>query len=567
MWKFSDIPYQRPDVPKIEADYRAATQGLAAATSYAEAREAYLAQDRALRGFMTVFTVAGIRQTIDTADAFYEEEMKFLNRAMAQFSPLMKRANEALLASPFRAGFEAEYGGELLTKAELEQRTQSEAIVADLVEQSDLEEAYKLLVASCSVEFRGEPCNFYGLLKHMEDPDRSVRRAAFVEWANLYKGVSERLDELYDKLIAVRLRIADKLSFASYTDLAYAGMGRSAYGPADVEAFRRQVRQVIVPAAAALRQRQAERIGVPSLRYYDENFVFLDGNADPVGGEDVLLPIGRRMYRELSKETGEFFDFLIDHGLFDLETRPGKHLGGYCTYLPDHGAPFIFSNFNGTSADVGVLTHEAGHALAAYAAARHQPIMAYFHSTAEICEIHSMAMEHFTYPWLKDLYGAENVEKARFAHLAEAIAVIPYLVCVDEFQHRVFENPGMSAAQRNALWRELEGAYMPWRDYDGNPFLESGGFWMQKQHVFLYPFYYIDYALAHVCAFELYGRMKDAPAEAWADYMRLCSAGGSKGFFELLALANLGSPFADGAVARAAGHVIAELDGYTWPKP
>ncbi|MCL1795768.1 MAG: M3 family oligoendopeptidase [Clostridia bacterium] len=564
MWKFSDLPYRRPDVPTIVAAYNAAIAKLSGARDYADARDAYLDLDKVLRSFTTVFTIASIRQTIDTTDEFYEKEMAFLNRAMAEFSPLMKNANEALLASPFRAEFEAEYGTELFVKAELERRTQSEAIVADLVEESDLEEEYKLLAASCSVVFRGEPCNFYGLLKYMEDPNRPVRRAAFIAWAGLYEGISEKLDRIYDKLIAVRLRIAEKLKFGSYIDLAYANMGRSAYGPKDVDAFRKQVRDVIVPAVAALRRRQAERIGVQTLRFYDENFVFPGGNADPVGGEEVLLPIGKRMYRELSRETGEFFDFMIDHGLYDLETRPCKHLGGYCTYLPDHGAPFIFSNFNGTAADISVLTHEAGHAFAAYAAARRQPIIGYAHSTSEINEIHSMAMEHFTYPWISDMYGEENVQKARFAHLADAVASIPYLVCVDAFQHRVFENPGMSAAERRAIWRSLEREYMPWRDYDGNAFLDAGGFWMQKQHVFLYPFYYIDYALAQTCVFELYGRMKDSPADAWADYLRLCEAGGSLGFFDLLKLANLASPFADGAVRRAVSHVIAELDGYNF---
>ncbi|MDR1262536.1 MAG: M3 family metallopeptidase, partial [Oscillospiraceae bacterium] len=244
-----------------------------------------------------------------------------------------------------------------------------------------------------------------------------------------------------------------------------------------------------------------------------------------------------------------------------LTSRPGKHLGGYCTGLPAYNAPFIFSNFNGTAADVGVLTHEAGHAFAGYTAVRTQPIMEYYGSTSEINEIHSMAMEHFTYPWLKDLFGEDNAFKAKYTHLADAFMVVPYLVSVDEFQHRVFENPTMSSAERRKVWKDIETKYLPWRDYDGNAFLDGGGFWMQKQHVFLYPFYYIDYALAQTCAFELYGRMKTSPDAAWEDYLRLCRAGGSQGYFALLTLANLSNPFRQGAVARAVGHVVEELDG------
>ncbi|MDR1598636.1 MAG: M3 family oligoendopeptidase [Oscillospiraceae bacterium] len=560
MWEFPDLPYSRPDAEAVSLAYQSAIDAFAAAQSFAEANEAYLEQDRIIGAFYTAFTIASVRQTIDTTDAFYNGEMAFLNRADARLMPLRKRSLDALLATPFRDGFVAEYGEELFIKARTEALTQSEAIIQDAIEESDLKEEYKKIAASCSVEFKGQTRNFYGLLKFMEDPDRETRKAAFTEWAKLYENASDSLDDVYDKLIAIRRRMAQKLGFNSYIELAYASKGRVDYSAKDVESFREQVREVIVPAVWEYKKKQAKRVGVDKLRYYDENFMFPDGNADPVGGEDALLPIGRRMYRELSPETAEFFDFMLEHNLFDLNTRPGKHLGGYCTSLPDYKAPFIFSNFNGTASDVGVLTHEAGHAFAGYTAARSQPILAYGGSTSEINEIHSMGMEHFTYPWLKDLFGAEHAAKARFIHLCDAFSVVPYLVSVDEFQHRVFENPGMSRKERREAWSDIERTYLPWRDYDGNAFLEGGGFWMQKQHVFLYPFYYIDYALAQTCAFELYGRIKANPKQAWDDYLRLCRAGGSKGYFELLELANLSNPFKPGAVERAVGHVVEELN-------
>ena len=134
------------------------------------------------------------------------------------------------------------------------------------------------------------------------------------------------------------------------------------------------------------------------------------------------------------------------------------------------------------------------------------------------------------------------------------------MCCVDELQHRVYDNPSMTAMERRAVWRELEREYMPWRDYDGNEFLEGGGFWMQKQHIFLYPFYYIEYALAQICAFQFYLRMLDDQPAAWADYLRLCRAGGSRGYFELLKIGNLENPFAEGTVEKAVSAVARELD-------
>ena len=264
------------------------------------------------------------------------------------------------------------------------------------------------------------------------------------------------------------------------------------------------------------------------------------------------------MYRELSKETGEFFDYMVEHGLFDLETKPGKRQGGYCTFLADDKAPFIFSNFNGTSADVDVLTHEAGHAFEAYSASRIYPLSGQVWSTTEIDEIHSMSMEFFTYPWM-DMFFEENADKYRYAHLVSALTVIPYMACVDEFQHRVFEEKAVNAGRRREIWRELERRYMPWRDYDGNKFLEEGGFWMQKQHIFLFPFYYIDYALAQMGAFEFYGRMKENREAAWEDYYRLCCAGGSQGYFELLKIAGLSNPFAKGTVKKVMDSIRHEL--------
>ncbi len=561
MWKFHELPYQRPDVEAIRAEYVAWTEKLEAASDYPAAREAYLALDGILIRFSGVITIAQIRNTMDTRDAFYTAEMEFLNAEGARFSPLQKRASEAVLKSPFRAEFEAEYGEYGLKKLELQIKTQDEAIVEDLIAESELCEAYKDTVAGCQTDFMGESVNFYGLLKSMENPDRAVRRAALEVWAGLYEGVSAQLDEFYGKLIAVRLRMAEKLGFASYTELAYANMGRTDYTAADAAAFRAQVLEVIVPAVARYRQAQAARIGVDKLRYYDESYMFPDGNADPVGSEADLIEAARTMYRAMSKETGEFFDFMIEHDLFDLGTRPGKHLGGYCTALFDVKAPFIFSNFNGTAADFGVLTHEAGHAFAAYTASREQPLSDYYFTTAEAAEIHSMTMEHFAYPWMELFFGKENVRKAKFTHLSEALMSIPYLVAVDEFQCRIYEKPDMTAAERRTVWRGIEKAYMPWRDYDGLAFLEEGGFWMQKQHIFLNPFYYVDYALAQVSAFELYGRMKESREAAWVDYLALCKAGGSRSYFGLLSLGKLANPFEAGSVQRAVGHVIAELDG------
>ncbi|MCR4894620.1 MAG: M3 family oligoendopeptidase, partial [Eubacteriales bacterium] len=472
-----------------------------------------------------------------------------ISKGEAGISLKQQKAVKAMCASPYRSDFDKEFGPHLLRELEMQIKLVNLWILPDMVMEDNLGRAYSKDAASCKTVFRGEECNFYGLLKHMESTDREERREAFLAWAKLYEGISDKLDATYDKLVKLRVKKAKKLGFSSYIDYIYPARGRLDYTAADASKFRDQVRDVIVPFCSELYKKQAERLGVDKLHWYDEALVFPEGNAVPIGTKDELVAKALQMYRELSPETGEYFSFMCEHELFDLETRPGKHLGGYCTFLPDYNAPFIFSNFNGTSADVDVLTHEAGHAFQAYIASRTLPLANQINSTSEINEIHSMSMEHFAYPWMESFFG-DKADKYRYAHLCSAVTSIPYLVAVDEFQHRVFENPSMDAMERRKTWKNIEEIYLPWRDYDGNAFLDGGGFWMQKQHIFLYPFYYIDYALAQVCAFQFYLKSRENREEAWQDYLKLCKAGGSKGYFDLLELAGLMNPFKEGTVDK-----------------
>ena len=558
MLKFRDIPYQRPDMEALKAVIEGAVRTVRAANSYAEVREAYFTVQEQEQDADTMYTVAHVRNTIDTTDAFYDGEIRWLREAEARLIPAFKDWKTALAGSAFRGEFEAEFGTQLFRKIDAELMTSDEKIIPETIREGELRQAYQKTAAGAATDFRGEKCNFYGLLKHMQSTDRAERKEAFEAWAALYEKISGTLEEQYAELVALRTAKAAKMGFGSYTDMAYIARNRFDYTQADAARFREQVLQTITPAVAEIREAQRKRLGVDRLRYYDEGLRFPEGNAVPIGTMQELVDKARRMYREMSPETGEFFDFMKEYQLFDLETRPGKHMGGYMTRFPAYRAPFIFSNFNGTEADVDVLTHEAGHAFQGYLAMRSIPVSALSGSTSEINEIHSMSMEHFAYPWMGYFFGGES-EKYIPAHLLGALCTIPYLVCVDEFQHEVYARPDMKPADWRRVWREIEKKYMPWRDYDGNAFLEGGGFWMKKQHIFLYPFYYIEYALAQICAFQYSGRMKEHRKAAWEDYLRLCRAGGTKGYFELLETGNLLNPFREGTVEKSTAHVIAEI--------
>ena len=260
----------------------------------------------------------------------------------------------------------------------------------------------------------------------------------------------------------------------------------------------------------------------------------------------------------MSPETGEFIDFMIEHQLMDLKNKPNKASTGYMTELPDYKAPFVFSCFNHTIFDMQVLTHELGHAFAGYEAMREQKTLQYHSCSTDIAEIHSMAMEQFAYPYAEQFFG-KDADKFRFAHLQEAMTFVPFGVAVDEFQHIMYANPDLTPKERTYEWHKLEEKYMPWRKYEDDEYMERGGYWYHKLHIFLYPFYYINYTLTTMGAMEFKKRYAEDKEKAWKDYLALCKAGGSTNYLNLLKLANLSVPFEEGSVANAISFAKEEL--------
>ena len=558
MKKFAELQYVRPDMEKIFARVSGDIAVLKEAKNYEEFRNAYMDYVEADTELETSKTVAHIRNTINLLDEFYEAEMVYFNSQMPKYEILKKEMGEVIVASPFKAEMEKEFGTILIQNMEAQKQLSDESIVDDQVKEAELVSRFMKTQAAATVEFKGEQIGNYGLLKIMQSTDRAERTEAFEAWAKLEEGIAPTLEEVYDGLVKVRAGMAKKLGFKSFIPMGYLRRRRFDYTEKELEVVRKQVREVVVPAAAKLYERQKEALGIDTLYYYDESIASPSGNPVPIGDKEYLVGEAQKMYRELSKESGEFFDFMMEYELFDLDSKHGKRAGGYCTTLPQYHAPFIFSNFNGTDADVNVLTHEAGHAFAGFTAAKYQKTPELCHSTSEINEIHSMSMELWTYPWMENFFG-DKAEEYRREHLADALMKIPYMLCVDEYQHKVFENPEMTTMERRAVWSGLEKIYMPWRNYAGNEFLESGAFWIKQQHIFLYPFYYVDYAMAQMGAFEFYTKMKEDRKAAWADYYKLCAAGGSMGYFDLLKYSGLHKVLEDGSVKIILKGVFEEL--------
>jgi M3 family oligoendopeptidase len=526
------------------------------AATFAEQDEKMSAINSLRRDFESMDQIAKIRHTVDTFNEEDKREHDYFDEVRPVYQGLITDYYRELVGSRFRRELEEKWGKQLFVKAELMLKTFSPEIIKDLQAENKLASEYTSLLASAKIMFEGEERNLSQLIPFQLSPDREVRRKANEDKYDFFQANEEKLDHIFDQLVQVRTNIARTLGYRDFVELGYARLYRSDYNPELVKGFRDQVLKQIVPVAKKLKERQAKRMGVTSLKFYDEKFIFKSGNPKPQGDESQIIENGRKMYKELSPETDEFFDFMVTNELMDLVSKRGKAGGGYCTFISKYSSPFIFSNFNGTSGDIIVLTHEAGHAFQVYLSRQFQ-VPEYYWPTLDAAEIHSMSMEFFTWPWMELFFG-QDAEKFKFMHLSEAMVFIPYGVTVDEFQHLVYSRPELTPAERKQAWRELEQKYLPYWDYQGNDYLEKGSYWHQQGHIFKNPFYYIDYTLAQVCSFQFWKKANEDKAAAWSDYLRLCQAGGIKPFGELVALADLTSPFQEGCVAE----VVAEIEDW-----
>ena len=547
--KFCDMPYKRIDFDEAKAEVRNLMEEFQKAADgeeqFAVHQKYYALTDRV----STQITLASIRHSLDTADAFYEQEKSYYDEQVPEYSNLLIAYQKLLYHSPYRETLEKKIGSVAFKNMELAFASVNEQVVPLMQEENALTTEYEKLLASAEIEWDGEILNLSLLGPYLKSKDPKVRKRACEKQNAFFLKIEEQLDSLYDRLVKNRTEQARILGFDSYTELGYLRMQRNSYGREQVENLRRQVKKYWVPFSEQLYENRRNRLGVDHMYYADELVYGKEGNPQPKGTPEEILEQGRRMYSELSKETKEFFDFMMENQLLDVFGRKTKAVGGYMTYIPDYHAPFIFANFNGTSGDVDVITHECGHAFQGYLSAL-DPIREHADIGMETAEVHSMSMEFFTEPWYGLFFEGKDAEDYKKMHLEDAAMFIPYGCMVDEVQHRMYDEPELTPAQRKEVWKELEQEYKPHMDYGDLEFYAKGGYWQRQHHIYSFPLYYIDYVIAQLCAFEYKNKMDQDYKEAWNSYLKLCRLSASDYFEKLLEQAGLRSPFEDGCIEK-----------------
>lgn len=546
--KFNEMPYERIDIEAVKAVYAKLTEKVKNAVSADEIFAAVDEHEKQLSHFVTMSTIAYVHNSINTRDEYWNGENDFYDQNGPIVDESMNAFSMALLESRFRPELEKKLGEIFFINLEMETKTFSPEIVADLQKENALVSEYQKLYSSASIEFEGQKRNLSQISAFYENPDRELRKKAYNAYGGFFAENKAEFDRIYDELVKCRHTIAQKLGYENFIPVGYLRRKRIGYDEKMIAAFREQIINDIVPIVCELKKQQAERCGISDPKLYDDVFKFPNGNPKPVGTAEELLQKGREMYHEMSAETKEFIDFMYDNDLLDVLAKDGKAPGGYSTSIPDHKATFIFSNFNGTAGDVDVLTHEAGHSYAAYRV-RDLDILELHSPGLESCEVHSMTMEFNSWPWYNSFYG-DDAERARYAHLAGALVFLPYGTMVDHFQHIIYEHPELTPDQRNDEWLKLEKIYRPYIDLADIPCFSAGAGWQRQLHIYHYPFYYIDYCLAQTVALEFWSMIQsEGRDKAWKCYNDFVALGGTKTFVELCQAGGVKSPFEDGALA------------------
>ena len=430
----------------------------------------------------------------------------------------------------------------------------SPAVVEDCKKENALTTAYSKLMSEMKFEYQGKELPLSVVRGDLSHSDRAVRRAAAEAIGKGLAPHAAELDRIYDELVKVRTEIARKLGYRNFVELGYYRMCRMDYNAEMVARFRENVCRDLVPVVSRLKSELGKKLGFDRFMFYD-NETYTDGEAPrPVLDTAGIFEAAQAMYDEMDPVAGAFMRQMREAEAFDVEARDGKWGGGYCTGFADFKQPFILANFNGSSGDIDVITHEFGHALAAH--------FVYTEGEEELdaggmetAECHSMSMEFFADKYMERFFGPQ-ANAYRLKHILDALSFIPYGVTVDEFQHIVYEHPEYTPEDRKRVWRELEEKYRPYLTYEGVPYLEEGTRWQYQMHIYESPFYYIDYCLAQTVAFGFLIKADRDYDKAFADYIAFVRQGGQKAFPALVAEAGIASPFEDGALTGVAREVL-----------
>ncbi|MBX3745999.1 MAG: M3 family oligoendopeptidase [Verrucomicrobiae bacterium] len=469
-----------------------------------------------------------IGMTCHTEDAEAERAyLDFVEQIEPELKPRQFQLERMYLAHPARGDLPAGRYREFDRHAEVHVALYRDENVPLETEEARIGQQYQKVSGAMTVTFQGEEKTLVQMGRYLEEPDRALRQEAWERVAERRLKEKETFESQFDELVRLRHRIANNAGYGSYRDYAFPLRGRFDYTPADCEAFHAAIEAEMVPLLRELQEERRQRLGVGTLRPWD---LMVDvANRPPLRPFEQVdgLETGtERIMERLDAGLAEQFRQMRALKLLDLGNRKGKAPGGYQSSLPEARLPFIFMNAVGQQRDVETLLHEAGHAFHTMAT-RDEDFYAYRDAPIEFCEVASMSMEFLGGEYLDAFYGADDLRRARRDHLEGVVETFPWIAAVDAFQHWIYTHPEHTREERAAAWNGLMNRFGGDTDWTGWESARSWS-WHRQLHVFLYPFYYVEYGLAQIGALQVWLRSREDRGAALAGYKRALGLGGSR---------------------------------------
>ena len=422
-----------------------------------------------------------------------------------------------------------------------------------------LGQQYQKTIGGLTVQFEGKEQTLIQMSRHLEEPERKHRQKAWELVANRRLEEAEKIDVYLNDLAKIRNQMSENAGFPNYRDFAHQRLGRFDYSPDDCISFQEAIEEEMVPLLRELQDERLQALGINELKPWDTA-------TDPKGRPPLkpfekvsdLVARSQTIFNQVDGNLADWFQTMQDLGLLDLANRKGKAPGGYQCSLDESRLPFIFMNSVGVQRDVETLLHEAGHAFHAMAS-QNEPLHSYRHAPIEFCEVASMAMELLGSEFLEEFYNEEEARRARIAHLEGIVFVFPWIATVDAFQHWLYLNPNHSIEERDKAWSNLIdrfGGNVDWTNYES----AKAKLWHKQLHIFLHPFYYIEYGIAQLGALQVWANSKNNRSKALADYKAALALGGSRPLPKLFEHCNIRFDLSRNTVAPMADLLRKELN-------
>ncbi len=414
-------------------------------------------------------------------------------------------------------------------------------------EESKLGQQYQKLSGSLTVEFRGEEKTLTQMGRYLEEPDRPLRQEAWELVANRRLQEAGKFEDIFGQLVTLRERIAAQAGFRNYLEYAFRAHRRFDYTPEDCGRFHDAIEQEVMPVLRESQTHRREQLDLPALRPWDLAVDPLNRPPlRPFGPVEEMVEKTQRIFDQLDPALAKGFRTMRDLRLLDLDNRKGKAPGGYQSTLDEARLPFIFMNAVGVQRDVETMLHEAGHAFHALATQK-EDLYAYRSAPIEFCEVASMSMELLGNEFLEEFYPPPEAQRARRKHLETVLEIFPWIATIDAFQHWIYSHPGQTRAERTAAWVNLMDRFGGNVDWSGHEQVRAN-LWHRQLHLFLHPFYYIEYAIAQLGALQVWSNSKRNKPKALQAYQRALALGGSRPLPELFAAADCRFDFSIGTL-------------------